>query len=199
MKLFYSTTSPFARKAHMFLHYTGLIQHTELIVTTFTSDELRQLNPLGKIPAFIDNDLTLLDSSLICEYLDHKYTASGKPSLFHRGQDDYFPIQKAHILANGILEASVSTVMEQRRETEPSSHWLERWHTAVTKSLETIEIDQLGTKENVNIATIATISALGYLDFRLDGLQWRDVNPALSDWQSSFEQCPWLIETLPKE
>jgi len=199
MKLFYSTTSPFARKVNMLLHYTGLIEQTELLATSFESEELREFNPLGKLPALVDGATRLFDSPLICEYLDEKYEESGKPSLFHCGKADYYHIQSAHALADGILDAAVATAMENRRDTEKSAYWLERWQKALQAGIRHANLRALGDTNQVNIATISTMAALGYLDFRLDHYNWRSWNSELADWQQQLAAETWVLATAPKE
>lgn len=199
MKLFYSITSPFARKVHMLLRVTGLIERTELVSTTFESEELRKLNPLGKIPALVDGDTTLFDSALICEYLDEIHQEEGNRSLFHCGRGDYFRVQSAHYLANGILDAAVLTVMERRRTSEQSAYWLERWQTAIRTGIETVDLGILGGADNLNIATLTTLSALGYLDFRLPDYDWRSWNPTLADWNAELATQDWYQATAPQD
>ncbi len=200
MQLFYSTTSPFARKVNIFLRVTDLLAATELVNTTFESEELRKLNPLGKIPALLDGERVIVDSSLICEYLDEKYVALGNDSLFHRGEDDYYKIQMAHTLANGILEAAVASVMEKRRDTEHSIYWLGRWRTAIHTAINNIDFKAIADGDTPNIATIATASALGYLDFRLSKEHdWRDWNSQLASWFEATRYEDWFVDTAPPE
>ena len=200
MKLFYSTTSPFARKVNMLLHYTGLIDQTELVLTNFESEELRELNPLGKIPALVAGQTRLFDSPLICEYLDEKFEESGKLSVFHCGRGDYYRVQSAHALANGILDAAVNSVFELKRETEHSPYWLGRWKTALEAAVTHTDLEVLGNSEDVNIATISMIAALGYLDFRLaKHFDWRSLNAELAAWYASIKEEPWVLATAPKD
>lgn len=197
MKLFYSQTSPFARKVAMFLHVTGLIDECEIVTTTFESDDLRAQNPLGKIPALATDDINLFESGLICEYLDELGYEKGTPSLFGSETSDYYKRQLEHLRADGITGAAVSTVMEMKRTTEKSDYWLERWNTAIEKGLASAQMDQLGDKDNVNIATLAMIACLGYLDFRLPHLNWRERHTALAQWFASFENEAWFKITAP--
>jgi glutathione S-transferase len=82
--------SPFVRKLRLCLAEKGLDYQLE-VVTPFDQPEwYRELNPLGRIPAFRDGDLTLADSSVICQYLEDKYPAS--PLLYGRDAK-----QRAHI------------------------------------------------------------------------------------------------------
>ncbi|SMF52829.1 glutathione S-transferase [Alteromonadaceae bacterium Bs31] len=200
MQLFYSTTSPFARKVNIFLRLTGLINTTELVSTNFESEELRKLNPLGKIPALKDGELVLPDSTLICQYLDEQYVALGNDSLFHNGEEDYYQVQMAHTLANGILEAAVSTVMEKRRDTEHSIYWLGRWRAAMHTAIKNIDFEAITNGDNPNIATITTAAALGYLDFRLSSEHdWRKWNADLAGWFESIRFEDWFVDTTPTQ
>lgn len=198
MQLYYSQTSPFARKVTMFLHYTGLIKECELLLTTFESDALREQNPLGKIPALIDGELSLFESDLICEYLDDKFALDGNLSIINRGSRYYYLEQKAVAQANGILEAAVSSMFESRRDTEHSEYWLSRWNEAMTKGLETLALDHCGKAEKPNIATFCLAATLGYLDFRHPTFEWRELRPELFEWYAEVQACEWFKSTRPK-
>lgn len=197
MQLFYSLTSPYARKVHMLLHYTGLINETELVLTSFESEELRAKNPLGKIPALIDGQFSLFESSLICEFIDDKYALDGAPSLYNRGIGAYYNQQKQYALATGILEAAVSSMFEKKRETEHSTYWLDRWREAMLTGLKSIEIEHAGTVDKPNISTFALAATLGYLDFRHPNLEWRTDHSELAEWFSKIEETEWFIQTKP--
>ncbi len=195
MKLFYSLTSPYARKCHMVLLVTGLIEETELVLTDQFAEEFRRTNPLGKIPTLRDGDLTLCDSPLICEYLDDKASKNGVASLFSKSTAGYYQRQMLHVQANGILDAAVASVYENRRnDTQPSQFWLTRWQESLEATLKQLS----PTSENIHIGTLALMTALGYLDFRLDNLQWRNLNPALADWFAQYETEEWFNKTKPQ-
>ncbi|VUD59483.1 putative GST-like protein YibF [Thalassocella blandensis] len=198
MQLFYSLTSPYARKCHIVLHLHQLLDQTELVLTDQFSQEFRKLNPLGKIPTLRDNDITLMDSPLICEYLDNKAIQQGRPSLFARENLDYFHIQLQHALSNGILDAAVASVYEKRRETQPSEYWLSRWQESLQSTITQISTKYLSTCTQPNIASVATVTALAYLDFRLAELSWRDWNTALADWYAPFTELTWFEKTSPE-
>lgn len=75
--------SPFVRKLRLCLLEKGLDYQLEIITPYGQPDWYRELNPLGRIPAFRDGDLTLADSSVICQYLEEQYPQC--PSLFGQG------------------------------------------------------------------------------------------------------------------
>ena len=198
MKLFYSTTSPYARKCHIALYITERIQKTELVaINPFNDQSYRQINPLGKLPSFQHENQIFADSPLICEYLDSLYVSEGNPSIFNKGTDKYFFTQRLHGQADGILDAAVNTIMETRRETQHSDMWLERWRTSIQMSIENLNMDELIDSGDASIATITWASALGYLDFRLDNLGWRTWNKALADWLKRLENNTWYQATRP--
>ncbi len=200
MQLYYSPTSPFARKVYM-LALAAKLPDLELVrANPLADDTLRAVNPLGKVPALVDGELTLIDSPLICEYLDDKSMTLGNPSFFHKQQSDYFFVQRSHALADGILDAAVATVMERRRQdSEQSSHWLRRWHQAITSGLAWLESQDIGSAASPHIGTFATVAALGYLDFRLPDLHWRDQHPSLARWYAEMEPIAWVAATKPRD
>src|SRR4029078_5013987 len=70
-----SPPSPFGRKVKLALGILGLERDVtiEKADPTDASDSIRRQNPLGKIPALIIEDGTVLyDSPVILEYLDHR-------------------------------------------------------------------------------------------------------------------------------
>src|SRR6266550_2988364 len=70
-----SPPSPFGRKVKIAAALLGLDKEItiEKADTTDASDTIRKQNPLGKIPALILEDGTVLyDSPVILEYLDHR-------------------------------------------------------------------------------------------------------------------------------
>ncbi|WP_313489233.1 glutathione S-transferase family protein [Stutzerimonas nitrititolerans] len=65
--------SPFVRKVRLCLLEKGMEYQLEMVMPFTPPDWYLQLNPLGRIPAFKDADVTLADSSVICQYLDEAY------------------------------------------------------------------------------------------------------------------------------
>ena len=78
-----STLSPFVRKVCVVLGEKGLDYTLEQVNLFNPPPEYIAISPLKRIPAFRDTDLpepnTLADSSVICDYLEHKFP---KPALY---------------------------------------------------------------------------------------------------------------------
>jgi glutathione S-transferase len=72
--------SPFVRKVRVALAEKGLDYKLEQVNPFSPPDDFRQISPLKRVPAFRDTDLpepnTLADSSIICDYLEHKFPGS---------------------------------------------------------------------------------------------------------------------------
>ena len=78
MKLYHSPASPYARKVRVCAIECGLEAQLELVLATphDADDHLHQINPLGRVPALVtDEGWVLVDSPVICEYLDHQSAA----------------------------------------------------------------------------------------------------------------------------
>jgi glutathione S-transferase len=74
VKLFYTETSPFARVVRVAIFHKGMVAQVEQVKVTVRDkqSQLLKYSPTGKVPALLtkDNDL-LMESRVICEYLDH--------------------------------------------------------------------------------------------------------------------------------
>lgn len=65
--------SPFVRKVLMTLEHKGIGYRSEPVRPFVNPESFARISPLRKIPAFVDEYVTLADSSVICDYLEHKY------------------------------------------------------------------------------------------------------------------------------
>lgn len=65
--------SPFVRKVAVVLAAKGVEYENEIVIPGVQPPEFTAISPLNKIPVLVDGDLTVPDSSVICEYLNEKY------------------------------------------------------------------------------------------------------------------------------
>lgn len=68
-----SYLSPYVRKVLACLHIKGVEYRIDPIVPYFGNDEFSRLTPLRRVPVLIDDQVTLPDSTVICEYLEDRY------------------------------------------------------------------------------------------------------------------------------
>ena len=79
-----SYLSPYVRKVLAACHMKQLTYDIDPIIPFFGNDEFRKISPLNRIPVlFHGEDLTLTDSSVICEYLEEAFPDRGS-ALFPR-------------------------------------------------------------------------------------------------------------------
>lgn len=198
MKLRYSPTSPFVRKVEVTAHELGLAGKIERVPTNAfdPNTDLGRTNPLGKVPALVTDDGTVLyDSPVICEYLDS--LAGGR--LFPPGGPDRWTSLRRQALADGIMDAGVSARLEsQRPEGTRSDAWIERQRAAITRSLDALESEAVDFGDGLTIGHVAIGCALGYLDFRFAADQWRQGRPKLAAWYEAFAQRPSMVATVPQ-
>ena len=73
MKLYDNPLSPYAFKVRAALYEKGLeVEHHE-IVRESQRDELLAVSPRGEVPALVDGDAVVWDSTIICEYLEQRH------------------------------------------------------------------------------------------------------------------------------
>lgn len=70
-----SYLSPYVRKVLATLHHKSIAYGIDPIVPFFGSEEFHKLSPLRRVPLLLDrkNDVKLVDSTVICEYLDEAF------------------------------------------------------------------------------------------------------------------------------
>lgn len=202
MKLYYSGHSPFARKVRVTAIEKGLDGQIELIpadVRTPDADFLR-INPLGKVPALVRDDGdngggVLIDSPLICEYLD---SLSGDPRLFPPDGEARWKALKLHALADGIFDAGILYQMERMRaDGKRSQRQLDRQADKFARGLDSIENDISVTEGPLNIGQIALACGFGYVDLRIGREFWAEGRPILAAWVDAFSQRPSMQATEP--
>ena len=70
--------SPYVRKVLAVCEIKGVPYQLDPIVPFFGDDQFSEISPLRRIPVYIDDQVTLCDSTVICEYLEDRYPT---PSL----------------------------------------------------------------------------------------------------------------------
>jgi glutathione S-transferase len=196
MQLRYSSTSPFVRKVTVVALETGQDAEIERINTNPLDAELARHNPLQKVPALVLEDgSALIDSAVICEFLDVRKNGG----LFPAGPERWQALNRM-ALCDGIMDAAVLRVMETRRpENLRSSDWDARQKKKIDQGLGLLEKEAPGLDERVDIGTLTAAIMLDYLDFRFRRENWRDAHPALVQWHKAFSVRPSLKATMPTE
>lgn len=194
MKLVSFPTSPFARKVRIAAMEVGVADRLEIVNANPLADDgvVAGHNPLGKVPALVLDDRTLVDSPLICAYLDSLHDG---PKLHPDG--DWRALQ-LQALGDGMMDATVLRRLEtQRPESLRSAHWIARYEAAVQRTLSEVASHVRALPDTVTIGSISVGCALAYLDRRYAKVNWREREPDLARWFEVWNARPSAIATAP--
>lgn len=189
--------SPFGRKVRVATYLLGLDSQIEfrLASPTDPKDDLRQQNPVGKIPVLIGEDgVAYYDSRVILEYLDQR---AGGGRIIPRETNARFEALRLQALCDGICDACLLLVYEKRMR--PAEHQDDNWMAyqaeKVDRGLATLEASPPRIDATPTVGQIALACTLGYRDLRFEGT-WRKTYPKLVAWLDRFAaQVPAFEET----
>ena len=197
MKLYTNVASPFARKCRVIAHELSL-KLEEILTLPMQDPEFRRINPLGKIPALIlDDGSVLIDSPVICEYLNHAGGGKFFPNNSMWKEDSRrWKTLGLQALGDGLADAAVAWMIEGRQQ--PINEAMRARHMAAVMA--TLDVLERATyAEDPSIGEIAVGCALGYLDFRMLDLDWKSSRPRLAGWYAKFCEYPSMKATGPAQ
>jgi glutathione S-transferase len=204
MKLRFAAASPFVRKVMVVALETGLSERIERVSTSVSpvkpNEDVARENPLVKVPSLTTDDGTVLyDSPVICEYLD---TLHDGPKLFPAEGAPRWTALRQQALADGLLEAAILMRYENLRPEEKRwQDWIESQMRRVRGALAALEIETAAGSLAVplTIGQVTIGCALGYLDFRFAGEQWRLRHRLLAAWFEEFGKRKSMQLTVPRD
>ena len=188
MKLYGTTTSPYARIARVVVFEKNLQDRFEFIwiKTRIPNDPFLSINPSGRVPfLLLSNGLGLEDTPAIIDYLD----SLQKPYLFLHGMDrKNWEYRRLESTAKAMLDGLAVWVREVRRPANEQSP------TIIEHELHRAErlshfFNNLTSNavfcEEMNLAQLYLFAALD-LERRIPEFQWRTKNIELSNWFEKF-------------
>ena len=203
MKLIGSSSSPYVRKVRIVMAEKKLDYQYAIDNVWATDSQIRESNPLGKVPCLImEGAEALFDSRVIVEYLD---TLSPVGKLIPSVGRERAEVKTWEALADGVLDAAVLARLEAtwdgRTKAQRSQVWIDRQLEKVSASLKAMA-KGLGDKPfcsgiHLSLADIAVGCALGYLEFRFPQVVWRTDYPNLARLQDKLMLRQSFIDTLP--
>lgn len=192
MELFITLTSPYARKARIVVRERTVVVHETLVNPHEDDRKLLERSPLGRVPVlWTEAEGPILDSRNIVRYLD-EHGSADRPA-FERSWKD----ATLEAMAEGVLDSCVTIVMERRRPSD------ERSEAVIARQSEkiarTLEVQEVPEGDALTLGKIGLACALGYLDFRLPEIIWRERRADLADWYAVQAQRPSFSETMPPQ
>ena len=202
MRLFGTPGSPFVRKVRIVLEEKRIPHEYVIERGSAPGSRVPQFNPLGKIPVLVlDDGRAIYDSSVIVEYLDG---VSGEPKMIPAEFEPRIEVKRWEALGDGVADATVAISHEYRepKDKQRSAAWFERQRLKVDRGLAVMAKD-LGAREfcfgeRFSLADIATVYALGYLDYALPEVEWRGVHPNLARFAERMakrDSCARTVQT----
>ena len=198
MKLRYAKASPFVRKVLVFADEVGQADRIELAPTDVWTAEtdIAKDNPLGKVPALVTREGTFIGSFACCDYLERR---NGAAKLIPNEPKLRWRVMQMHGLSDGMMEAGVAYIIESLRRPQEYVYpaYLDRQLGKMYGALDALEARR-GDLADVDLGSITTGCALGYLDFRFpDKIDWRARAPGLAAWYADFAKRPSMLKTRP--
>jgi glutathione S-transferase len=193
MKILGAPASPFVRKVRVLALELGLALDFEA-VSTATSVELVQANPLAKIPTLVrDDGPPIFDSAVISDYLN----ALGGGALVPAAGEARWRALTLEALADGLCDAAVWRRGELARpEGDRHEDALAKQARVVERALDALEA-QVETFTSFGVGEIAAACAVGYLDFRFPNEPWRPTRPKLAAGFARVAERSSMAATAP--
>jgi glutathione S-transferase len=199
MKIYGDLISPFVRMTVVTAHEAGLegrVQHVvEPVKPTEVNAKLSALSPLAKIPVLETYEgQGIYDSRVIMEYLCH---VAGNTSLIPAERDGRFRVLTLQALGQGMADSAVAYRYETgvRPKGLQWEDWMTRTVARLQASFDELENNWMPQLEAVTVGSIAVAVTLGYIDFRLGDLGWRNGRPKLAAWHDGFSARPSMVKT----
>jgi glutathione S-transferase len=202
MKLFYSLTSPYARKIRVVAAEKRIEMEMVKVVLSDPDCPVSQYNPLGKIPVLVlDDGESLYDSPVIAEYLDNRTPVA---RLIPQDHTLKIRVRRWEALADGVCDAAVAAMMEGRRpEGAQDAAVISKQMGKVERGLTVLNEDLGDAKwcvdDSFSLADIALGCTLGYLQLRYQHLDWQERFPNLARHHEAMMQRSSFSETAPPQ
>ena len=201
MKLIGSLTSPYVRKVRVVLAEKKIDYEFELDSPWLPETRIANVNPLGKIPALVlDDETVLFDSRVIVEYIDN---VAPNNKLMPAPNRERTEVKRWEAIADGICDAAALVFLERKRPAKQQDPaWISRQEEKIGRSLEYMA-EQLGDNtwcmgNHFSLADIATGCALGYLAFRFPEIIWQESHANLARLYAKLMLRPTLADTVPQ-
>lgn len=161
--LYLTGRSPFARKVRILLLEKGLPFDPVTVDLAARTPEFLAVSPLGKVPALVDEDGTVVfDSTVIAEYLEDRYR---QPPMLGRTWAERLSNRALDELADTVAEQAVAAFYSRTRG-EPAAE--ERAFALIRTALGELSARAQEDRwpAGFGLGDAAVISALGYLELR---------------------------------
>ena len=199
MKLYITSTSPYARVTRIVVHEKGLADRVEIIgaKTRTTDSPYYAVNPSGRVPFLVmDDGNGIEDSGLIAAWLDQ---LDGKPTLTQPLGTDDWQYGRLEAYARSLTDGLSVWVREMRRPAEERSPTIIAHEAARAQRLAHFWEREIGhplMQGPLNMAQLYLLAGIDQL------LHWghgdlTDGRPQLAAWLARLHLRPSVRATAP--
>lgn len=200
MKLVGMMGSPYVRRVAISMRLMGLDHEHKQISVFRNADEFRTINPVVKAPTLIcDNGETIMDSSMIIDYLE-TMVEPGR-SLMPKDAGQHKKVLSLIGLGLAVCEKAVQLEYEHNK---PVEYHYEPWMTRVTEQLHAALLlleEAAGcaslwlATEQISQADVTVAAAWRFTQFRVSSLVNVESYTALATYADRVEQLPAFVDT----
>jgi len=206
LTLFDDVFSPYARKVRIALYEKDVpFERVRALHGDCNRTDFLHVNPRAEVPALVDGDFSLFDSTVICEYLEDRYP---QPPLYPKEPQQRAACRLIEDLADTQLDAAlyaITLIEFGRGESHPAMHEAAaRDMMRLYDELERHLSERSYFAGDFSIADIAVaphVMAATFLGFAPDATR----QPKLAQWADRVQERPALmrdnadvIETLQR-
>ncbi len=195
--------SPYVRRTAILLDVIGVEFENRAISALADQEELRGINPLGRVPALIDGDAVLVDSVAIALTMLDRHDPEG--ALWPRGGPAMAEALQALFIANGALDKFVASYYERTRRPQELVHppWRAHCEAQAHGGLDELERRFARLRPgaqggpapdylDIVLATMITFMTSVDANF-VDAARY----PRLVDWSARCEKLPAFLRRKP--
>jgi glutathione S-transferase/RNA polymerase-associated protein len=191
LTLFDDVFSPYARKVRMALYEKGVpFERVRALHGDCNRTDFLHVNPRAEVPALVDGDFSLFDSTVICEYLEDRYPT---PPIYPGDPQGRAACRLIEDLADTQLDAAlyaVTVVEYGRHESHPAMHDAAgrdclRLYGELDRHLDNREFF-CGEFSVADMAVAPHLTVAMFLGFPVDP----DRHPALARWLNRVQERP---------
>jgi len=200
--LHWSPRSPFVRKVLIAIHEKGISEQVDCVRSLVPTDDpglpIFDDNPVGTIPTIVLEDgRSFFGSSVIMEYLDLLAEA---PRLFPASPAERLAVRKLETLGDGMLETLVKWRTERQYPNARSDTLVARFTNKLVRTLNELDgYAKSADPGHVDAGSIAIASAISYIEFRFQDIDWALGRNALKAWFDEVGKRPAMSSTAFRE
>ncbi len=202
MKLYVSAASSYSRKIRVMLIEKG-VRHDVEMVNLWEPNDLKQTNPIGKVPALrLDDGRVLINSPLIADYVDSRFPG---PRFIPEDAELRTEVRRWEALADGTMDAVAASLYEMRfhDEAKRSQDWLKRQRGKIDAGFAALEtmLDNRAwcVGGAMSLADITLACHIGFITLRRPQYFPQEKYPGLARLWQKMEARESFQKTVPPQ